>query len=154
MTKHTNHRTLAPLQSLVALALVSFAPVAHAGAPTPLPANVKMTCAFSQADFNAIFESGSVTKDGVVLPADSFSFTPNSLCSFYKWSEQMFLWLTSPAPSRYGPGKHVFDSPVFFSVSPMDANGERTLIPNAPPELALSSLHLAARKDWATSRFR
>jgi hypothetical protein len=132
MTKHTNHRTLAPLQSLVALALVSFAPVAHAGAPTPLPANVKMTCAFSQADFNAIFESGSVTKDGVVLPADSFSFTPNSLCSFYKWSEQMFLWLTSPAPSRYGPGKHVFDSPVFFSVSPMDANGERTLIPNAP----------------------
>jgi hypothetical protein len=68
--------------------------------------------------------------NGVVLPADSFAFSPNSLCSFYKWSEQMFLWLTSPAPSRYGKGSHVFDSPVFYAVSPPDANNQRTLIPN------------------------
>ncbi len=115
---------------LTALAVASFSQGASAG--TPLPPNVQMTCAFSQPDFNAIFESGSVSKDGIVLPADSFAFAPNSLCSFYKWSAQMFLWLTSPAPSRYGPGKHVFDSPVFFSVSPMDANSQRTLIPNAP----------------------
>ena len=53
-------------------------------------------------------------------------------CSFYKWSQQMFLWLTSPVPSRYGAGSHVFNSPVFYAVSPPDSNNQRTLIPHAP----------------------
>jgi len=118
---------------LTVLTLASLSQSASAG--TPLPSNVKMTCTFSQSDFNAIFESGSVAKNGIVLPADSFAFNPGSLCDFYKWSEQMFLWLTSPAPSRYGSGTHVFDSPVFFSVSPMNSNGQRTLIPHSPGRL-------------------
>lgn len=115
---------------LTALALTSS--IQFANAATPLPPDVKPTCTFSAAEFNAIFESGSVSANGGVLPADSFSFVPNSLCSFYKWSEQMFLWLTSPAPSRFGGGSHVFNSPVFYSVSPADANNQRTLIPNTP----------------------
>src|ERR1043166_8061432 len=111
---------------------VQFAAIHFAQAGTPFPPNVKSTCFFSQTDFNAIFESGSVAPNGIVLPADSFSFAPNSLCSFYKWSAQMFLWLTSPVPSRYGSGSHVFDSPVFYSLSALDSNGQRTLIPHMP----------------------
>ena len=119
--------------SLAAAALLLFSQ--GAAAQTPLPANVKTTCTVTSAQFNGWFESGSVSLNGIVLPADSFSFTPNSLCSFYQWSEQMFLWLTSPVPSRYGTGSHVFDSPVFYSVSPPDANNQRTLIPHVPGRL-------------------
>lgn len=119
--------------SLAAVALMS---LGHGAlAQTPLPANVKQTCTVSTAEFNGWFESGSVSLNGGVLPADSFAFTPNSLCSFYKWSEQMFLWLTSPVPSRYGTGSHVFDSPVFYAVSPPDANNQRTLVPHVPGRL-------------------
>jgi hypothetical protein len=118
---------------LAALALLACS--ASAGAQTPLPANVKPTCTVSTSEFNGWFESGSVALNGVVLPANSLTFSPNSLCSFYKWSEQMFLWLTSPVPSRYGTGSHIFDSPAFYSVSPEDANGQRTLIPHVPGRL-------------------
>ena len=104
-------------------------------AQTPLPATVSPTCTVSGPEFNGWFDSGSVSLNGSVLPADSFSFTPNSLCSFYKWSEQMFLWLNSPVPSRYGTGSHVFDSPAFYAVSPADANNHRTLIPHTPGRL-------------------
>jgi hypothetical protein len=131
------HSRAGSLLATTALACsIHFSAILFANAGTPLPANVKSTCAFSQTDFNALFESGSVAPNGIVLPADSFSFTPdpsNINCSFYKWSEQMFLWLTSPVPSRYGSGSHVFDSPVFYSLSPIDSNGHRTLIPHDQP---------------------
>jgi hypothetical protein len=71
-----------------------------------------------------------VSVNGAVDPANSVTFPNIPNCSFYKWSEQMFLWLTSPAPSKYGSGSLVFTSPVFYDVSPPDANGNRTLIPN------------------------
>ena len=70
-------------------------------AQTALPATVKPTCTVTGPEFNGWFDSGSVSPNGEVLPADSFAFTPNSLCSFYKWSEQMFLWLNSPVPARW-----------------------------------------------------
>ncbi|HEY0760807.1 MAG TPA: hypothetical protein VGD61_00410 [Pyrinomonadaceae bacterium] len=42
----------------------------------------------------------------------------------------MFLWLTSPTPSSYGGGgRPIFDSPVFYDVSPPVA-GVRTFIPH------------------------
>ena len=110
------------------LALACLSQSANAG--TTFPADVMSTCAFAPADFNGIFESGSVSKNGSVRAADSFAFTSNSLCSFYKWSAQMFLWLTSPAPAA--SGTHVFDSPIFFAVSPVDSNNQRRLIPAAP----------------------
>jgi hypothetical protein len=116
---------------LIALALISsieFPSTRFANAATVLPADVKSTCTFSTGEFNAIFQSGNPSKDGSVLPANSISFTPNSLCSFYKWSAQMFLWLTSPVPPQAGS---VFDSQVFLAVSPLD-NGRRKLIPNMP----------------------
>jgi hypothetical protein len=121
---------------LVALALASLSQGANAA--TTLPNDVFANCTFTQAEFKAIFESGSVSKNGGVVPADSFSFTPDSPCSFYKWSAQMFLWLTSPVPSRAGTGSHVFNSPLFFGVSPLDSNGRRNLIPNEPGRLPFS----------------
>jgi hypothetical protein len=45
----------------------------------------------------------------------------------------MFLWLTSPSgTSPYGGSGQVFDSPIFYDVSPKNAQGQRTLIPNTP----------------------
>jgi len=114
---------------LAAFAVTASSVVAYA--QIVVPTNAKATCTVSQAEFNSWFTSGSVTPNGVVDPADGLLFSGTSLCAFYKWSTQMFLWLTSPAPSRYGAGTHVFNSPVFYSVSPPDANGLRTLIPNS-----------------------
>ena len=64
-------------------------------------------------------------------PADS-RIGPAPNCGFYQWSEQMFLWLTSPAPPAYGGGANIFDSPAFFDVSPPDASGNRTFLAHAP----------------------
>lgn len=111
------------------MAVVTWGGLAHA--QTVLPTDVKKTCVVPPFEFKSWFESGTVTVNGIVDPADSVTFPNVPNCSFYKWSEQMFLWLTSPAPSRYGPGTHVFNSPVFYDVSPPDGT-ERTLIPNVP----------------------
>lgn len=101
--------------------------------PSPLvPTDAQDACPLSAATFAGWFETGSVTLNGVVNPADSLkNLAPN--CGFYEWSEQMFMWLTSPAPPTYGGGGgRIFNSPVFFDVSPPDANGIRTLLPHTP----------------------
>ncbi|MGA9119745.1 MAG: hypothetical protein WB699_10300 [Bacteroidota bacterium] len=105
------------------------------GCPGPqssqvVPSDAKATCTVAASDFASWFESGSVTLNGAVTPANSVTFPNQPNCSFYEWSERMFLWVTSPAPPSYGGGTHVFDSPVFYDVSPLDANGDRTLIPH------------------------
>jgi hypothetical protein len=68
----------------------------------------------STSTFDTWFESGTPTLNGVVNPADSVSFPATPNCSFYQWSKQMFLWLTSPAPAVYGSGGFIFDSPAFY----------------------------------------
>jgi hypothetical protein len=96
-----------------------------------IPADAQPTATVPPALFASWFQSGTPTQDGVVKPADSVAFPNNPSLrnvDFYQWSEQMFLWLTSPAPG----GGRVFLSPPFFDVSPPDANGIRTLIPHAP----------------------
>lgn len=99
--------------------------------PLSLPADAKELCIVPASEFTTWFESGSVTLDGVVKPADSVNFSDIPNCDFYKWSEQMFLWLTSPAPISYGGGGgRIFASPAFFDVSPLDASEDRTLIPH------------------------
>jgi hypothetical protein len=114
------------------IALTLAASARAADAQTVIPNNAQPTCTVTPAEFNSWFASGSAAPNGIVDPFNGLLFAPNSLCSFYKWSEQMFLWVTSPAPARYGRGSHVFNSPVFYQVSPLDANGQRTLIPNTP----------------------
>ena len=79
-----SHRSLAAALALVLITGTS------ALAQTPLPADVKPTCTVSNGEISGWFESGSIAPNGAVLPANSLTFTPNSLCSFYKWSHRCF----------------------------------------------------------------
>jgi hypothetical protein len=118
------------LSVLAALALIASNEVANAQS---IPADAQPTCIVTPTAFKTFFEGGNVVLNGVVNPANSVSFNNNPNCSFYQWSEQMFLWLTSPAPRTYGGGGgRIFDSPVFFDVSPPDQNGQRTFLPHFP----------------------
>ncbi|HSP16786.1 MAG TPA: hypothetical protein VLV78_18715 [Thermoanaerobaculia bacterium] len=100
-------RTIRPLF----LAILAFG--AASGFAQTLPADAQQTCTANIAPW---FASGSVTLNGSVNPADSLVLNTSNNCNFYLWSEQMFLWMTSPAPSIYGGIGRVFQSPVFFGV--------------------------------------
>jgi hypothetical protein len=126
--RHPSKRT--PRLMLAAAALV--ATTGLATAQTVLPTDAKPTCTATAVEFDNWFASGTVTANGVVNPASSLTFPNIPNCTFYKWSEQMFLWLTSPAPTRYGGKSIVLDSPVFYDVSPPNSSGQRTLIPITP----------------------
>lgn len=73
-----------------------------------------------------------------VKPADGLTFTGNTPVSpntlnihFYRWTEQMYLWLLSPVPSDGSYGScdgFVFNSPEFYDVTATDpVTGLRTL---------------------------
>lgn len=111
--------------AILALALPSCNP------PVEVPADPNTLCSVSPSTIATFFKSGTVTENGIVNPANSLNFVNAPNCGFYRWAEQMFLWVTSPAPSGYGGGSsRVFDSPVFFDLSPPDASGNQTLIPH------------------------
>jgi len=96
-----------------------------------VPTDPNGGCPIPATTVASFFESGSVTLNGVAKPADSTQvLAPN--CGFFQWSEQMFLWLTSPAPASYGGNSLVMFSPKFFTVSPPDSTGGRTFLPNRP----------------------
>lgn len=114
-----------------ALLMTALAAIAPAQAQT-IPTDPKPTCTVPAATFKAWFQSGNPTANGVVLPANSVTFPNTPNCSFYQWSMQMFLWLTSPAPVTYGGGGRIFDTSTFFDVSPPDQNGVRTFLPHFP----------------------
>jgi hypothetical protein len=99
------------------LLALAWAGVSPASAQT-VPPDPSPTCTVPAATFATWFQSGSVALNGVVNPANSVAFINLPNCPFYQWAEQMFLWVTSPAPSFYGGGDHIFNSPTFFDVSP------------------------------------
>ena len=112
--------------------------------PQTLPADASDACPLSSGTFGNWFELGSPTLNGVVKPADSVAFPNVPNCTFYQWSEQMFLWLTSPAPATYGGGGgRIFDSPAFFDVSPPAADGSRTFLPHTPGLIRAFNLRAA-----------
>lgn len=121
--------TLSTLVLVVAAAVALSSRVASAQI---IPSDPQPTCIVTPPLFAHWFVSGTVTKNGVVKPANSITFPGNPNCGFYQWSDQMYLWLTSPAPAIYGPGAHVFDSAIFFDVSPPDANKKRVFIRHTP----------------------
>lgn len=116
-----------------------------------LPPDAGSSCetgpqALTAAEFNSWFVSGAVSLNGVVKPANSVTFPNVPNCSFYKWTEQMFLWLTSPAPPSYGGGGGlVMNSPVFFDVSLPDANGDRKFLPHSPGLVRAFNLRTAQK---------
>jgi hypothetical protein len=117
---------------LAATAFMSSAQLANAQS---IPNDPQPTCTVTSTDFKAFFQGGNVVLNGVVNPANSVTFSDVPNCPFYQWSEQMFLWLTSPAPPSYGNvGGRIFDSPVFYDVSPPDPNNnnQRVFIPHFP----------------------
>lgn len=97
-----------------------------------LPTNVLQSCTVDKATFNSWFASGNATENGFVTPANSVTFPHQNNCDFYKWSEQMFLWVTSPSSGAYGQKGIVLESPVFYTVSPEDAANKRYLLPHTP----------------------
>ena len=112
-----------------------------------LPNDAAGNCvnALTASEFNTWFESGSVSLNGAVKPANSVLFPDIPNCSFYKWSEQMFLWLTSPAPSRYGGNGLVMNSPVFFDVSLPDGSNHRHFLPHKPGLIRAFNLRTAQK---------
>lgn len=137
------HASVVKVLRLTTFMLLIFVTVAvlPAVAQIELPTDPNLTCKVSTginppisdtAEFNTWFHSGAAALNGVVDPADSVHFPNVPNCSFYQWSQRMFLWLTSPAPASYGGGGgRIFASPAFFTVSPPDPTTfERTLIPN------------------------
>jgi len=141
-------RYLPRVPSLVQLVLVFLAIAALAGEfpiqAQTIPADAQPTCTVTQAQFNLWFASSPPQPNGVVNPADSIGFSNNPNCDFYKWSKQMFLWLTSPAPVTYGGGGgRILDSPTFYDVSPPDASSQRTLIPHVQGRLRVFSVRAA-----------
>ncbi len=100
-----------------------------------LPQDVKVSCVLPDSTFNSWF-GGTITENGMVQPANSVAFPNGGNCDFYNWSEQMFLWITSPVHGGpYGGSKTVMESEVFFTVeadSIADDNQGRLLIPHTP----------------------
>jgi hypothetical protein len=122
----------AGMMVLTAVGLVVMAVLPSRTSPVnaqSLPTDPQATCTANIAPW---FHTHSVSLNGAVDNADSVNFPNSPNCSFYQWSEQMYLWLTSPAPAIYGGGARIFDSPVFYDVSPPDASGNRTFIPHTP----------------------
>lgn len=105
--------------------------LAHMAIAQSVPTDAVGGCPITPAKVASFFESGSPSLNGVVKPADStVILTPN--CGFFTWSEQMFLWLVSPAPATYGGGGRIMFSPQFFTVTPPDSAGRRSFIRNRP----------------------
>ncbi len=97
-----------------------------AGAQTFVPPDAQSTCTVSPATFKSWFANHQVTANGQVVPANSVTFNHDTVnppttnktinCNFYQWSQQMFLWLTSPAPAAYGGGNRVFNSAIMYDI--------------------------------------
>src|SRR5215510_3152694 len=80
------HGNLNCLMITLALALANQV----AAAQTILPPDVRPTCTVTKKDFKAWF-----APDGTVVPPDSAKFSQDDgTCSFFKWAERMFLWVT------------------------------------------------------------
>ncbi|MFL6234547.1 MAG: hypothetical protein ACJ76N_15555 [Thermoanaerobaculia bacterium] len=126
-------RSLVGKLVLVVAATSLIVGVAYALSQQTLPADAGGACltSLTAAEFNSWFDAGVVSLNGSVKPADSVHFPDIPNCTFYKWSEQMFLWLTSPAPPRYGGGGGlILNSSAFYDVTPLDATGHRHFVPH------------------------
>ena len=129
------------LLSPVVLRTLNAARAQSSNSPVPpdaMPSDAVSSCTVTPQQFAGWFSSGTASVDGPVVPANSIAFQHQNNCQFYQWSMQMFLWLTSPAPASYGGGSKVFDSPVFYDVSPADQNGKRYFKPHVPSNFIFS----------------
>jgi hypothetical protein len=92
---------------LCSLALFS---LAHMASAQTIPDDAHPndpTCNVDGATVDEWF-GGRVKEDGAASPANSVKFQESNNCDFYRWSERMFLGLTSPAATD--PEERVFQS--------------------------------------------
>lgn len=134
---------IAILAALLGIGLPTLKWTATVAKAQSIPPNPVSPCTVPPGMFASWFTSGAPAPNGMVDPADSLAFPNTPNCSFYQWSKQMFLWLTSPAPAAYGGGSMVFDSPVFFEVSPPDDSGNRSFIQHTPGNFKTAALSAA-----------
>ncbi|WP_433991484.1 hypothetical protein U8527_19240 [Kordia algicida OT-1] len=87
----------------------------------------------------------TVSKNGSVNAANSVTAVHNNNCDFYKWSEQMFLWVASPNTSGDYSSGTVMESNSFYTVS-TSVDGVRTLIPHEKGKL-ISAVANAQKND-------
>jgi len=99
-----------------------------------LPSDVLQSCIVSSSDFDSWFASQTVSINGAVDAANSVTALHENNCDFYKWSEQMFLWVTSPNVSGDYSSGTVMESDSFYTVSTV-VDGVRTLIPHEKGKL-------------------
>lgn len=126
--------------SLTIVAVLALGGAAQAQ-PTQLR-YVPSSCSVSMAEFNTWFVSGQMSKDGVVTFANSVGFpTNNTVCDFYKWAHQMFLWIVSPVS-----GGLVLESPVFYDVI-FNAQGQGAFMPNTLNQVRNHSFALRGTKS-------
>ena len=78
------------------------------------PSNAKDKYPLTKDVFSSWFANDSITKDGAVNAANSLDFANTNNADFYKWSYQMFLWITSMG----NDDTRVFDSQTFYDVAP------------------------------------
>jgi hypothetical protein len=104
--------------------LASWMPAAMA---QTFPSDAEPIAAVPPATFASWFASGKPSLDGPVKPANSVTFPDSGNLDFYNWSEQMFLWVTSPV--SHGSTDRILSSPLFFQVSEINAQGQRVLRP-------------------------
>jgi hypothetical protein len=93
-----------------------------------LPSNVLMLDSVSQQTISTWFAGGVVSPGGLIFPANSLGFKvidTTTNVDFYKWSEQMFLWITSPVGNK----SIVLESPTFYTVID-NRDGTRNLSQN------------------------
>lgn len=140
---------------VAALALVAGILVTAVPGRAQFPADAAPLCAVSASTFNGWFQSGSPTIGGFVMPANSVTFSnpASDNCPFYQWAEQMFFWVTSPIPANGGygpivpgPVPNVFDSTVFYDISPADPSGNRTLVAHPLTKVPFRFVEPRARK--------
>jgi hypothetical protein len=110
-----------------------------------LPTDVLQSCTVSSSDFNSWFASDTVSENGAVNAANSVTASHINNCDFYKWSEQMFLWITSPNTSGSYSNGTVMESDSFYTVS-TSVDGVRTLIPHEKGKL-ISAVANAQKND-------
>lgn len=103
-----------------------------------VPQDAASNCKVDSKKFDSWFKAGSPSLNGFVDPASSLDFSESSVCDFYAWAKRMFLWVTSPSG-----GSRVFDSAVFYDVSPPDSNGQRTFQPHTmfQPQTKVPFIH-------------
>jgi hypothetical protein len=107
---------------MLALALASASQVATA--QIVVPKDAQPTCVVMKKEFNAWFAA-----NGSGVPPDNLNFPKQTAdpCTFFRWAEHMFFWVTSRS-ARGNRASYVFDSSPFYAVSPLDKDMRRALI--------------------------